>query len=211
MYVRTHPHRETWQLELRWSKQYINSTLIPLKFTTVCCCDGTRYEKKYHCSRPKPVRWAGSLWWWFIRTVLTEGQEQLGPSNTSKALRFSPSNPGCVFMLVFGQRGGRGRRGRGQENHSAQSEENKVSQGSRPRPQEFWDKWPILYMQPSQSSAEFSHHSIITQGEKFRTLRVQWEEKAALKDWEITQEVKQITLKKVSFFRFFHVISRANP
>lgn len=30
--------------------------------------------------------------------------------------------------------------GRGQENHSSQSEENKVSQGSRPRPQEFWDK-----------------------------------------------------------------------
>lgn len=171
----THPHRETWQFELLWPKQCINSTSIPLKFTTIRCCDGARYEKKYHCSRPKPVRWAGPDVFLFdddlSELLWQKGKEQFGPSNTSKALRFSPSNPGCVFILVFGQRGGRGRRGRGQENHSAQSEENKVSQGSRPRPQEFWDKWPILYMQPSQSSAECSHRSIITQGEKFRTLR----------------------------------------
>lgn len=46
----------------------------------------------------------------------------------------------CAHELVHGQRGGRGVGGRGQENHGIQSEENKVLQGSRPRPQEFWDK-----------------------------------------------------------------------
>lgn len=41
-------------------------------------------------------------------------------------------------------------RGKGQENLSSQNEANKVSQGSRPGPQEFWDKRPILYMQSGQ-------------------------------------------------------------